>query len=78
MPKHLREENELVPVPNSQIQKSPTEGNNQGGTKTSTNKDYTDANFREIGDNNQKEDDKKTTQNTNTGVLTLDSLKATP
>ena len=75
MPKHLREENELVPVPNSQIQKSPTEGNNQGGTKTSTNKDYTDANFREIGDNNQKEDDKKTTQNTNTGVLTLDSLK---
>ena len=74
MPKHLRE-NELVPVPNSQIQKSPTEGNNQGGTKTSTNKDYTDANFREIGDNNQKEDDKKTTQNTNTGVLTLDSLK---
>ena len=82
MPKHLREENELVPVPNNQIQKSPTEvatvpteGNNQGGTKTSTNKDYIDANFREIGDNNQKEDDKKTTQNTNTGVLTLDSLK---
>ena len=75
MPKHLREENELAPVSNNQIQKSPTEGNNQGGTKTSTNKDYTDANFREIGDNNQKEDDKKTTQNTNTGVLTLDSLK---
>ena len=75
MPKHLREENELVPVPNNQIQKSPTEGNNQGGTKTSTNKDYIDANFREIGDNNQKGDDKKTTQNTNTGVLTLDSLK---
>ena len=82
MPKHLREENELVPVPNNQIQKSPTEvatvpteGNNQGGTKTSTNKDYIDANFREIGDNNQKEDDKKTTQNTNNGVLTLDSLK---
>ena len=75
MPKHLREENELVPVPNNQIQKNPTEGNNQGGTKTSTNKDYIDANFREIGDNNQKEDDKKTTQNTNTGVLTLDSLK---
>ena len=82
MPKHLREENELVPVPNNQIQKSPTEvatvpteGNNQGGTKTSTNKDYIDANFREIGDNNQKEDDKKNTQNTNTGVLTLDSLK---
>ena len=75
MPKHLREENELVPVSNNQIQKNPTEGNNQGGTKTSTNKDYIDANFREIGDNNQKEDDKKTTQNTNTGVLTLDSLK---
>ena len=82
MPKHLREENELVPVPNNQIQKSPTEvatvpteGNNQGGTKTSTNKDYIDANFREIGDNNQKGDDKKTTQNTNKGVLTLDSLK---
>lgn len=82
MPKHLREENELVPVPNNQIQKSPTEvatvpteGNNQGGTKTSTNKDYIDANFREIGDNNQKGDDKKTTQNTNNGVLTLDSLK---
>ena len=75
MPKHLREENELAPVSNNQIQKSPTEGNNQGGTKTSTNKDYIDANFREIGDNNQKEDDKKTTQNTNTGVLTLDSLK---
>ena len=75
MPEHLREANELVPVPNNQIQKSPTEGNNQGGTKTSTNKDYIDANFREIGDNNQKEDDKKTTQNTNTGVLTLDSLK---
>lgn len=75
MPKHLREENKLVPVPNNQIRKSPTEGNNQGGTKTSTNKDYIDANFREIGDNNQKEDDKKTTQNTNTGVLTLDSLK---
>ena len=75
MPKHLREENELVPVPNNQIQKNPTEGNNQGGTKTSTNKDYIDANFREIGDNNQKEDDKKTTQNTNKGVLTLDSLK---
>ena len=75
MPKHLREENELVPVSNNQIQKSPTEGNNQGGTKTSTNKDYIDANFREIGDNNQKEDDKKTTQNTNTGILTLDSLK---
>ena len=75
MPKHLREENELVPVSNNQIQKSPTKGNNQGGTKTSTNKDYIDANFREIGDNNQKEDDKKTTQNTNTGVLTLDSLK---
>ena len=74
MPKHLRE-NDLVPVSNNQIQKSPTEGNNQGGTKTSTNKDYIDANFREIGDNNQKEDDKKTTQNTNTGVLTLDSLK---
>ena len=82
MPKHLREENELVPVPNNQIQKSPTEvatvpteGNNQGGTKTSTNKDYIDANFREIGDNNQKEDDKKNTHSTNTGVLTLDSLK---
>ena len=75
MPEHLREANELVPVPNNQIQKSPTEGNNQGGTKTSTNKDYIDANFREIGDNNQKEDVKKTTQNTNTGVLTLDSLK---
>ena len=75
MPKHLREENELVPVSNNQIQKNPTEGNNQGGTKTSTNKDYIDANFREIGNNNQKEDDKKTTQNTNTGVLTLDSLK---
>ena len=75
MPKHLREENELAPVSNNQIQKSPTEGNNQGGTKTSTNKDYIDANFREIGDNNQKEDDKKTTQNTNNGVLTLDSLK---
>ena len=75
MPKHLREENELAPVSNNQIQKSPTEGNNQGGTKTSTNKDYIDANFREIGDNNQKEDVKKTTQNTNTGVLTLDSLK---
>ena len=75
MPKHLREENKLVPVSNNQIQKSPTKGNNQGGTKTSTNKDYIDANFREIGDNNQKEDDKKTTQNTNTGVLTLDSLK---
>ena len=75
MPNHLREANDLVPVSNNQIQKSPTEGNNQGGTKTSTNKDYTDANFREIGDNNQKEDDKKTTQNTNTGVLTLDSLK---
>lgn len=74
MPKHLREENELVPA-NNQIQKSPTKGNNQGGTKTSTNKDYIDANFREIGDNNQKEDVKKTTQNTNTGVLTLDSLK---
>ena len=75
MPKHLREENELVPVSNNQIQKNPTEGNNQGGTKTSTNKDYIDANFREIGNNNQKEDDKKTTQNTNTGILTLDSLK---
>ena len=75
MPKHLREENELAPVSNNQIQKSPTEGNNQGGTKTSTNKDYIDANFREIGDNNQKGDDKKTTQNTNNGVLTLDSLK---
>ena len=75
MPKHLREENELVPVSNNQIQKNPTESNNQGGTKTSTNKDYIDANFREIGNNNQKEDDKKTTQNTNTGVLTLDSLK---
>lgn len=86
MPKHLREEREenelipssgsgLVPVSNNQIQKSPTEGNNQGGTKTSTNKDYIDANFREIGDNNQKGDDKKTTQNTNNGVLTLDSLK---
>lgn len=75
MPKHLREENKLVPVSNNQIQKSPTKGNNQGGTKTSTNKDYIDANFREIGDNNQKEDDKKTTQNTNTGILTLDSLK---
>ena len=75
MPKHLREENELVPVSNNQIQKNPTEGNNQGGTKTSTNKDYIDANFREIGDNNQKGDDKKTTQNTNKGVLTLDSLK---
>ena len=75
MPKHLREENELVPRNNNQIQKKPTKGNNQGGTKTSTNKDYIDANFREIGDNNQKEDDKKTTQNTNTGVLTLDSLK---
>ena len=75
MPNHLRETNDLVPVSNNQIQKSPTEGNNQGGTKTSTNKDYIDANFREIGDNNQKEDDKKTTQNTNTGVLTLDSLK---
>ena len=81
MPKHLREENKLVPssgsglVPFNQIQKNPTEGNNQGGTKTSTNKDYIDANFREIGNNNQKEDDKKTTQNTNTGVLTLDSLK---
>ena len=75
MPEHLREANELVPRNNNQIQKSPTEGNNQGGTKTSTNKDYIDANFREIGDNNQKEDVKKTTQNTNTGVLTLDSLK---
>ena len=83
MPNHLREANDLVPssgsglvpVSNNQIQKSPTEGNNQGGTKTSTNKDYIDANFREIGDNNQKEDVKKTTQNTNTGVLTLDSLK---
>ena len=80
MPKHLREENELVPVPNNQISPTevatvPTEGNNQGGTKTSTNKDYIDANFREIGDNNQKGDDKKTTQNTNNGVLTLDSLK---
>lgn len=81
MPKHLREENELVPA-NNQIQKSPTEvatvpteGNNQGGTKTSTNKDYIDANFREIGDNNQKEDDKKNIHSTNTGVLTLDSLK---
>ena len=75
MPNHLRETNDLVPRNNNQIQKNPTESNNQGGTKTSTNKDYIDANFREIGDNNQKEDDKKTTQNTNTGVLTLDSLK---
>ena len=75
MPNHLREANDLVPRNNNQIQKNPTESNNQGGTKTSTNKDYIDANFREIGDNNQKEDDKKTTQNTNTGVLTLDSLK---
>ena len=75
MPNHLREANDLVPRNNNQIQKNPTEGNNQGGTKTSTNKDYIDANFREIGNNNQKEDDKKTTQNTNTGVLTLDSLK---
>ena len=75
MPNHLREANDLVPRNNNQIQKNSTESNNQGGTKTSTNKDYIDANFREIGDNNQKEDDKKTTQNTNTGVLTLDSLK---
>ena len=75
MPNHLREANDLVPRNNNQIQKNPTESNNQGGTKTSTNKDYIDANFREIGDNNQKGDDKKTTQNTNTGVLTLDSLK---
>ena len=75
MPNHLREANDLVPRNNNQIQKNSTESNNQGGTKTSTNKDYIDANFREIGNNNQKEDDKKTTQNTNTGVLTLDSLK---
>ena len=76
MPKHLREENELAPVSNNQIQKSPTEGNNQGGTKTSTNKDYIDVNWREIGDDKQKKDDKETQpQSTTTKVLTLDNLK---
>ena len=70
MPKHLREENELVPRNNNQIQNkstgvvtASTGGNEQGGTTKS----------RVI--NNKNADDKKTTQNTNTGVLTLDSLK---
>ena len=86
MPNHLREANDLVPVSNNQIQKKPTGvvtastgGNDQGSatkSKVINNKNADDVNWREIGNGEQKKDNKETQpQSTNTKVLTLDYLK---